>query len=141
MTRKGIIHRDLKPENILFNSKQEGVFDIRLADFGYATTYTALEDPAEDDIVCGTPGYIAPEAIDGDGFCFKSDIFSVGSILFSMLTLKNLFAGDTYDTVMNNNAKCNLDHVSARLRTCSPEVGDLIKKMLVKDPTKRPSAI
>jgi calcium-dependent protein kinase len=37
MTRKGIIHRDIKPENILLTSKQPGVFDIRLADFGFAT--------------------------------------------------------------------------------------------------------
>lgn len=37
MNRKGIIHRDLKPENILLNSKENGVFDVRIADFGYAT--------------------------------------------------------------------------------------------------------
>lgn len=39
MGRKGIIHRDLKPENVLLNSKAEGVYDIRIADFGFATTY------------------------------------------------------------------------------------------------------
>ena len=40
MVRKGIIHRDLKPENILLNSKTEGIYDIRLADFGFATVFT-----------------------------------------------------------------------------------------------------
>lgn len=41
MGRKGIIHRDLKPENVLLNSKAEGVYDVRIADFGFATTYDA----------------------------------------------------------------------------------------------------
>jgi serine/threonine protein kinase len=129
MTRKGIIHRDLKPENILFNSKSEGVFDIRLADFGYATASLSAEasSSSDDDVVCGTPGYIAPEALDGDGFTFKSDIFSVGSILFSMLTLKNLFAGNDYKTVMNNNTKCSLDHLPHKMRACSAAVRDLTK--------------
>jgi serine/threonine protein kinase len=39
MSRKGIIHRDLKPENILLNSKREGIYDIRIADFGFATHF------------------------------------------------------------------------------------------------------
>lgn len=145
MSRKGVIHRDLKPENILFNSKSEGVFDIRIADFGYATTINSpkqmtlkmkslSKSPKNsdykrkmsnrrtnevDDVICGTPGYIAPEAIAGEGFSFKSDIFSIGSILFSILTLKNLFVGDDYKQVMTLNKQCNMENLSHKLRKCS----------------------
>lgn len=65
MTRKGIIHRDLKPENILLNSKKEGIYDCRIADFGFATHFdpNSAQDSNSKTIVCGTPGYIAPEAI------------------------------------------------------------------------------
>lgn len=90
MTRKGIVHRDLKPENILLNSKAPGVFDIRIADFGFAE-FLSSEDATFIKMVCGTPGYIAPEAIIGKGYNFKSDIFSAGSILYSIFSLKNLF--------------------------------------------------
>jgi serine/threonine-protein kinase len=66
MGRKGIIHRDLKPENILLNTRNQGEYDIRLADFGFATHYNHANPNADYEsrqIVCGTPGYIAPEAI------------------------------------------------------------------------------
>jgi serine/threonine protein kinase len=58
---------------------------VRVADFGYALN---LRDKGkmESVLVCGTPGYIAPESISGKGISSKTDIFSVGVILFAMLT-------------------------------------------------------
>lgn len=129
MSRKGIIHRDLKPENVLLNSKAEGVYDVRIADFGFATKVMDQNSPHENEsktIVCGTPGYIAPEAIAGKGCSLKSDIFSVGSILFNMLTLKNLFSGSDYKTVMLKNRDCDWDNLSQRLRNCSNHAKDLV---------------
>lgn len=95
MNRMNIIHRDLKPENILLNSKEKGVYDARIADFGFAIKADSKEllYELEQDVVCGTPGYIAPEALAGQGFTIKSDIFSLGSILYNILSLKNLFSG------------------------------------------------
>lgn len=104
MNQKGLIHRDLKPENILLNEKTETkVYNIRLADFGFATAFSdrkiecanpnLLDKEADEKLICGTTGYIAPETLDNKGYSLKSDIFSVGSIVFSMLTLRNLFPG------------------------------------------------
>lgn len=94
----GIVHRDLKPENILLNnSKNSKEFDIRIADFGFSCLITPSvsmqERRQQDNIICGTPGYIAPEAINKEGYSQKSDVFSVGSILYSLITKRNLFMG------------------------------------------------
>jgi serine/threonine protein kinase len=103
MGRQGIIHRDLKPENILLNSKIEGIFDLRIADFGFTVH---LESPDEENqlllnSICGTPGYIAPEVLNENPFNLKADVFSVGSILYSIFTLKNLFNGQSYQEIMD----------------------------------------
>lgn len=105
MSRKNIVHRDLKPENILLHSKSPGVYDVRIADFGFATFVDKIVKAAnpDDEIICGTPGYIAPEALEGEGYTLKSDIFSIGSILYNILTLKNLFSGKNYKAVMLKN--------------------------------------
>jgi serine/threonine protein kinase len=96
MSKKGIIHRDLKPENLLLNTKKE--LDIRVADFGYVTTFdvNAPIEVSADKSVCGTAAFIAPEAFEGKGYTSKSDIFSIGSILYSVLSLRNLFKGGEY---------------------------------------------
>lgn len=105
MSRKNIVHRDLKPENILLQSKSPGVYDVRIADFGFAIFVDKIVKAAnpDDEIICGTPGYIAPEALEGEGYTLKSDIFSIGSILYNILTLKNLFSGKNYKAVMLKN--------------------------------------
>lgn len=99
MANAGVIHRDLKPENILMNSKEDGNFDIRIADFGLAVSEREEQDPDEKshkNLVFGTPGFLSPESLSGKGYSQKTDIFSLGSLLFSILTGKNLFEGNSY---------------------------------------------
>lgn len=143
MGRQGIIHRDLKPENILLNSKKEGIYDLRIADFGFTVH---LESPDEENqlllnSICGTPGYIAPEVLNENPFNLKADVFSVGSILYSIFTLKNLFNGQSYQEIMDQNKLCNLKYILFDLKQCSHEARDLVSLLLSKDPAKRPSAI
>lgn len=130
MTNVGVIHRDLKPENILMNSKVDGNCDIRIADFGLALTETEEQDPEQKKnkkLVFGTPGYLSPESLAGKGYSLKTDIFSLGSMLFSMLTGKNLFDGNSYQDVILFNLECNLDHVDRMLAGKDPLVKDLVK--------------
>ena len=94
---------------------------------------TKADDP-DDEIICGTPGYIAPEALEGQGYTCRSDVFSVGSILYNILTMKNLFNGKNYQAVMNKNMECNISHIDYYLRKSSPEAKDLVKLLLNKDP-------
>ena len=145
MSRKSIVHRDLKPENVLLNSRREGVYDIRIADFGLATILTETlhpnEDQMDDGVVCGTAGYIAPEVLHGKCYTSKSDVFSVGSILYNILTLSNLFSGKNYTAIMAKNKACNLDNVNTKMKKCTPEARSLVKMLLVKDPSRRPTAL
>ncbi|TNV74643.1 hypothetical protein FGO68_gene5677 [Halteria grandinella] len=141
MGRKGIIHRDLKPENVLLNSKQPGNFDIRIGDFGFAITFDSSSQAAPDTkIVCGTAGYIPPEALDGHGYSLKSDLFSLGSVLFSILTQRNLFNGQDYKAIMRSNKQCQVtEYINQYMRKFSQHVRDLVHSLCSRDPEKRPT--
>ena len=73
-----ILHRDLKPQNILLSKN----YDIKITDFGFATYYN------KDSIIntlCGSPMYMAPEIITRNGYDYKSDLWSVGIIMYEMI--------------------------------------------------------
>lgn len=95
MHRKNIIHRDIKPENILLMDKQD--LQICIADLGLACS---LNDKASLNLKCGTPGYTAPEILKGFNYTTKSDIFSIGSFFFNMITGKMLFSGKNMKELM-----------------------------------------
>jgi calcium-dependent protein kinase len=139
MVRKNVIHRDLKPENILLNSKERRVFDIRIADFGLATL---ADDPieAKKRVICGTAGYIPPEVLNSQKYSFKSDLFSAGSIMYSLLTYQSLFQGRDYETIMKANKLCRLSRLDVDLIQNSQESVNLIKQLLNPDPALRPTA-
>ena len=77
LEKKGILHRDIKLENILLDSEEDDC-SIHLADFGLSTLMSEY-DPK---VRCGTPGYVAPEILKNHNYGYKSDIFSIGAVLF-----------------------------------------------------------
>ncbi|KAG6331844.1 hypothetical protein ID866_7247 [Astraeus odoratus] len=89
---KGIAHRDLKPENVLLTSDNPPI--VKVADFGLAKVVDSLTFLRT---MCGTPGYLAPEVVtqnDQEGYSHLVDSWSVGVIVFSMLTSSNPFIED-----------------------------------------------
>ncbi len=92
---RGIIHRDIKPANIMVSMQG----DVKLMDFGIAR-HERFGDLTETGTGLGTPSYMSPEQILGDKLDFRSDIFSVGIVLYQMLTGRKPFLEDDSRTVM-----------------------------------------
>ncbi|MBN1273524.1 MAG: protein kinase [Candidatus Aminicenantes bacterium] len=85
-----LVHRDLKPKNIMIDKQG----NVRIMDFGIARPIRLLSDTNRDTI-SGTPSYMSPEQFEGRGVDQRSDIYSLGIILFEMLTGRIPFEGET----------------------------------------------
>jgi len=84
----GIVHRDLKPENVILEPLRRGGDFVKVVDFGLAKLRADAQGPSvtSPGIVCGTPDYMAPEQGRGDAIDGRSDLYSMGVILFQLLT-------------------------------------------------------
>jgi len=93
----GIVHRDLKPENVILEPLRRGGDFVKVVDFGLAKLRADTQTPSvtSPGIVCGTPDYMAPEQGRGDPIDGRSDLYSVGVILFQLLTGRLPFEADT----------------------------------------------
>ncbi|MBN2576627.1 MAG: protein kinase [Deltaproteobacteria bacterium] len=125
--RLGIVHRDVSPANVLISRNGE----VKLADFGLAKAASQLEstDPG---VVKGKMSYLSPEAARGENVDHRADIFSVGILLYEMLTSKRLFYGDTdYQTVeLVRNAK--IPPIAAQNPEVEPEFEEICRKALAR---------
>jgi serine/threonine-protein kinase len=125
---KGVIHRDIKPDNIQILSNG----NIKITDFGIARL-TFQPNLTMDGQVFGTPSYMSPEQVVGKEIDARSDLFSVGVLLYEMVSGQKPFAGDsvvsiTY-AIMNNEP--------TKPQQCSSALWDVIRKALDKSPMMR----
>ncbi len=106
--RHGIVHRDLKPENIMVVDSASGERTVKVLDFGLSKL---IDRPIEASMqtqvgrILGTPLYMSPEQCTGDDVDHRSDIYSVGLILFEMLTGKPPFSGDTIGEILRKHTQ------------------------------------
>jgi serine/threonine protein kinase len=125
--RLNIVHRDVSPANVLISRNGE----VKLADFGLAKAASQVEstDPG---VVKGKMSYLSPEAARGENVDHRADIFSVGILLYEMLTGKRLFYGDTdYQTVeLVRNAK--IPPIAAQNPEVEPEFEEICRKALAR---------
>ena len=135
--QKKVVHRDIKLENILINQIDGDHYETRIADFGLSC-FTL-----NDEILthkCGTPGYVAPEVLDGVGYTYNSDVFSLASVFFNLLTGRYLFSGENNKDVLAKNLECQTGHITQYLTHISRNGKELLFWMLEHDRLKRPSA-
>ena len=127
---KRILHRDLKTQNIFLTFKG----DVKIGDFGIARVLQHTYDVAQTAI--GTPYYLSPEICQEKPYNQKSDIWSVGCILYELLTLRHAFDANSIKSLVYKILKGIPPPVS---EIYSPDVRGLVAEMLTKDPAKRPS--
>ena len=130
----GVAHRDLKPENIMVDDED----NLKLIDFGIAGDAAARRlTYANFTATLGTPNYISPEQVKGKRGDGRSDLYSVGVILYEMLTGKLPFSGPTPMAAMNERL---LNHpVPPRVAdpSVSPQLQEVIYRALERDPRNR----
>ncbi len=128
---RGVVHRDVKPENLLLTAEGR----VKIADFGIAH----LIDSAlvEDLRFLGTPSYMAPERIRGEEVDQRSDLFSVGVVLYELLTRRLPFEGDTVAAVTRRIASEAFTPLERYLPAAPAAVLAIVRKALDKDPDRR----
>jgi eukaryotic-like serine/threonine-protein kinase len=131
-----VIHRDVTPSNVVLTSTGS----VKLLDFGIAK-YAASEAATEHQTIKGKPAYLAPEIIEGYPFDGRSDLFSLGVILYETLTLAPLFAGDTDLSTLHRVLEMPISPPSWARTDVPTELDKIVMKALERDPARRfPSA-
>lgn len=130
---RGVIHRDLKPANLML----DGTGKIRITDFGLASIAAAIE---ASDVRAGTPAYMAPEQLEGKQVTPKSDLYSLGLILYEILTGKRAFDATTLPELMKQRSKATPTNPSTFVRDLDPLVERVILRCLEIDPARRPAS-
>lgn len=127
----GVVHRDIKPDNIILLEDLQ----VKVADFGIARVMSASQ--TQTGVILGTPNYMSPEQVEGARVDGRSDLFSLGVVMYEMLSGEKPFHGDNLARLMYaiaNAAYTPLSKAKSDLPECC---GKIIKKLLVKNPEKR----
>ncbi len=132
---EGIVHRDLKPSNIFVPSSRQ----VIVADFGLATDFEGADGRGTvgiDSRVCGTVAYMAPEQIQLQNVDARTDLYSVGCILYELLTGQPPFGRGIYD-VLNAHVHVQPLAPSSLVDGIPPELDEIVLRLLAKDPAQR----
>ncbi|MEM7330903.1 MAG: protein kinase, partial [Chloroflexota bacterium] len=130
----GIVHRDLKPSNILFDNRN----DPYISDFGTAKIHKAHTKLTETGGAVGTPAYMSPEQIQGDSeLDGRSDIYSLGVILFEMLTGKHPYQTNTPIAVAVKHIFEPVPHILDMVPSLPIEIQEVIGHAMAKEKRER----
>ena len=145
--QKSITHRDLKPGNVMIG---EGSHDgrVKVLDFGLAkladvshetsaaTTLTAVPETGDGRIL-GTASYMSPEQAEGKPVDARSDLFSLGVMLYEMATGRRPFTGDTSVSIVSSVVKDTPRPITELNPSLPRELGRIVRRALAKDPERR----
>jgi uncharacterized protein (TIGR03067 family) len=129
--KQGLVHRDIKPANILL---ENGVERVRITDFGLAR---AVDDASltQSGTVAGTPMYMSPEQAEGVPIDHRSDLFSLGTVLYAMCAGHPPFRADSTMAVL----KRVIEHTPRPIREINPDIPDWLCDIIAKLHAKKPA--
>ncbi|RDX80548.1 Serine/threonine-protein kinase ATG1c, partial [Mucuna pruriens] len=128
-----LIHRDLKPQNLLL-SRNDDKSVLKIADFGFARS---LQPRGLAETLCGSPLYMAPEIMQLQKYDAKADLWSVGAILFQLVTGRTPFTGNNQIQLLQNIMKSTELQFPPDNPSLSSECKDLCQKLLRRNPVER----
>ncbi|MBC8031149.1 MAG: serine/threonine protein kinase [Pyrinomonadaceae bacterium] len=130
----GVLHRDLKPANVMI----DGDGNARILDFGLAGLG---EEFADDELGAGTPAYMAPEQIAGETFTVRSDIYSLGLLLYELFTAKRAFEAPTLGELIKlRRSNTTPTTPTSIIKDLDPVIERVIDRCIQTDPSLRPSS-
>ena len=133
----GVIHRDIKPSNIILPDPEAPDDLVKVVDFGIARLRDAGGAKLTGKAILGSPGYLAPEVIEGDDATVASDIYALGILSFSVLTGKLPFAGATQGAVLMQHLTKTPPAPSSVNENLPKDVDAVILRALEKAPSAR----
>jgi serine/threonine-protein kinase len=129
----GIIHRDIKPPNLMRTA--QGV--IKLTDFGIAKVFASQHLTATGGVV-GTAEFLSPEQAAGKPVSKRSDLYSLGIVLYTLLTGRTPFEGNSFLDLLHKHRYGQFDPPRRRVPEIPYEIDELVCQLLEKNPEKRP---
>ena len=129
---KGVIHRDLKPANVMIDGRGQA----RIADFGLA----ALASGGGGADMSGTPAYMAPEQLTGEGASLRSDVYALGLVLHEMLTGRRVFEAKSLTELRALHAETKPPSLSSSATDVDPTLDRVVLRCLERDPKDRPAS-
>ncbi len=134
----GVIHRDLKPDNIFVTSLPDQPLHVKVLDFGLAKLVDESVETqlTQSGFIVGTPQYMAPEQADGSHIDHRADLYSLGVVLFELLSGRPPFEGENMAKLLRSIIS---DPVPPLPSSLPPGLRALVESMLAKEPAARPA--
>ena len=131
---KGIVHRDIKPDNILVSNKV-----VKILDFGIAKQIGGTADPSltQGGIVIGTPHYMSPEQALGRAVDARTDVFSLGVVLYEMLSGQKPFTGEAATQVLLQIVMNEPRDIAQAAPEVTPALARIVRRCMQKQPDDR----
>lgn len=131
--RAGIVHADIKPQNILLTKEQT----VKMTDFGIAQALSDTQPQQKESVVWGSPHYFAPEQARGEKPTASADVYSIGIVLFEMLTGRVPYMGATQQDLAMAHIKERIPSVTEFNPNVPQELALIVQRAMSKEPTDR----